>query len=132
MSRKEEKAVVKKDTKPYQLYQLKSGEGNGVRVFMGYDYLKQFRLKVEPSRYRKVYQGETHKRTTLDSIFDRFNRPEEMPSDYMARSLSVSDLIVMDGRAWYVDSFGFRDVTEEVGGLPLDTSGGQLDFFGEG
>lgn len=119
------------DIKPFQLYQLKSGEGHAVLMFMPYDWLKKNGLKVDPAHYRKVYQGETPKRTTLDNIFDRFNRPEEMPADYMARYLSVSDLIVMDGKCWYVDSFGFKDVTEEVGGLPLDTSGGQVDLLGE-
>jgi hypothetical protein len=122
-----------KNTKPFQLYQLREGADNALRRFMGYDWLRKSGLTVEPARYCRVYQGETAERTTLDDIFERFNntpyidewaqpdfdgrRDHKMPHDYHARSLSVSDLIVMDGKCWYVDSFGFKDVTGEVGGV---------------
>ena len=107
--------------KPYQLYQLKRDGANEAHRFVSYAGLKRLRLKVEPHRYRQVYTGQMDKGTSLTQLFNRFNNPCTIPSDYMARSLSVSDLIVTGGKVWYVDSFGFRDVTDEVGGIPLDT-----------
>ena len=53
---------------------------------------------------------------TLDSIYDRFNLNH--PKDFQGHSLSVSDLIVErkagNVSIFYVDSFGFKDVTHEV------------------
>lgn len=110
--------MKRKVTKPFQLWQLKREPGNAVHLFSSMGYLRRHGLTVELSRYRRVYAGEVSQSTTTEAIFSRFNRPETMPRDFMGRSCSVSDLIVMDGAVWYVDSFGFRDVTAEVGGVP--------------
>ena len=44
----------------------------------------------------------------LDEIYARFNG--EHPKNYKGRSLSVSDIIVLDGNMYYVDKFGFKKV----------------------
>lgn len=107
----------KKTTKQFQLWHLRRDvPGNAVLLFMSYSWLRNLGQRVDISRYYRVYTGETDKMTTLEDIFRQFNVAH--PADYLARSLSVSDLIVMDGRVWYVDCFGFRDVTDEVGGVP--------------
>ena len=59
---------------------------------------------------------------TLDSIYERFNLHH--PADFRGHSLSVSDIIVLhqDGvdTAFYVDSFGFKQVPEFTAANPLE------------
>ena len=46
--------------------------------------------------------------TLLEKIYSIFNIYR--PDDYKARSLSVSDVVTLDGTAYYVDSFGFKKI----------------------
>ena len=57
----------------------------------------------------------------VDSIYERFNL--QHPADFRGHSLSVSDVIVMhqngQDQAYYVDSFGFKQVPEFFSDSPL-------------
>lgn len=61
----------------------------------------------------KVYHDEYHNES-LDDIYYRFNI--EIPEDYHGHSLSVSDVIVLHTTAgiaaYYVDSFGFKELPD--------------------
>ena len=49
----------------------------------------------------------------LECLFETFNNNK--PSDYKRRSMSVSDVVVVNGRAFYCDKFGWKEVDfEEV------------------
>jgi len=88
-------------------------------VFMNYEFAQR---KVEDfpsnweSHYIKVYEGDYGGDgeckygypEVLEELFEIFNLNH--PDDYDARSLSVSDIVVIDGTPYYCDSFGFKEV----------------------
>ena len=63
--------------------------------------------KFDISQYKKVYEGEVQEEKdilhTLESIFEKFNL--QHPSDFHGHSLSVSDVVVLDGVSYYCDSY---------------------------
>ena len=89
------------------------------RRFMGMKELEMCNKEVDASLYKMVY---SYKDNLLDGndieiaegIYFRFN--ENKPEDYRTYSLSISDIIAIKRygvtRYYYVDSFGFADVTE--------------------
>lgn len=64
--------------------------------------------------YKVVYTGEVE--TTefynffeiLNGLFCVFNRHH--PEDYKGHSLSMSDVVILDGITWYCDTFGWKEV----------------------
>ena len=70
--------------------------------------------------YEKVYEGvyelndakskEAPIIFLLDELFEKFN--VDIPADYKHRSMSVSDVVV-NGRAFYCDKFGWKEVDFE-------------------
>ena len=100
----------------YEIWQLRSGSDTVRRLFMCYDYLLRHGQQVDLSLFEQKYRDRLNPGDTLDSIYDRFNLNH--PKDFQGHSLSVSDLIVerKEGKVsiFYVDSFGFKDVTHEV------------------
>lgn len=95
----------------YEIWQLKDIPENQALLFSGYDFASRFRLTE--SRYDKVYETKAGKDDyTLEKIYFKFNVAH--PADYTGRSMSVSDVVVLniDGQktAWYCDTMGFRPV----------------------
>lgn len=105
----------KQETPRYTLYQVKF-EGKNVRdlAFRSYDELQKDSLAVDAANYSCVYSGRLTEGQTLDGLYEKFNL--RRPTDFLGHSLSVSDVIVTnrDGQkqAFYVDSFGFKEVPE--------------------
>lgn len=73
--------------------------------FMPYDYAKMNGFSLDD--YEKVYEGDED--ITLDGIFEKFN--VDRPADFRGHSLSVSDIIIANGKYYYVDSMGFTKVS---------------------
>lgn len=97
----------------FGIYQI-DPEGNArAYMFRSYDSLEDYEMSRED--YRLEYVAPLTETDTLDTIYERFNI--DHPEDFQGHSLSVSDIVVMnrDGevKAYFVDSFGFTDVTEE-------------------
>ena len=46
--------------------------------------------------------------TVLEHVFRVFNI--DKPADFKGHSLSVSDVVVLDGAAYYVDVYGFKRI----------------------
>lgn len=100
----------------YQIWQAPVEEAF---TFMNYEFAQR---KVEDfpsnweSHYIKVYEGDYEDEgaceygfpEVLESLFEIFNLNH--PDDYEARSLSVSDIVVLDGTPYYCDSFGWKEV----------------------
>lgn len=105
----------------YEIYQLKEDPENQSRKFASYHWLIMHGQAVKRSNYEKVYAGSLKSGESLDSIYERFNLYH--PDDFRGHSLSVSDVIVLHQnnreQAYYVDSFGFRQVPEFFGDNPL-------------
>ena len=84
-------------------------------TFMPFDFTIR---KVEDfasswlGHFNKVYEGDIDAAEVdgimdaLELLFHIFN--VEHPDDYEARSLSTSDVVVLDGEPYYCDSFGWK------------------------
>lgn len=91
----------------YRIYQIKDIGGTKY-AFMSYDYAVKNGLSLDD--YELVYEGEIwrcpEEDLTLEVLFERFNN--QHPEDYKSRSMSVSDIVVLEDRKYYCDSFGFK------------------------
>ena len=80
----------------------------GRKLFESWDMLNKT-SGFNIHQYKKVYEGEVQEEKdilhTLESIFEKFNR--QHPSDFYGHSLSVSDVVVLDGISYYCDSYGW-------------------------
>lgn len=102
----------------YDLYQVKQGEENSDLLFTNMSMIQKQKLKIEQSHYDKVYSGSVDGNAStsevLESLFVKFNL--EFPADYRARSMSVSDVVVLHendvDKAYFCDSIGFVEVPQ--------------------
>ena len=88
----------------------------GRKLFIPWNLLNQH-SKFDISQYKKVYEDDVWEEKdilhTLESIFEKFNL--QHPSDFHGHSLSVSDVVVLDGVNYYCDSYGWvKTETEEI------------------
>jgi hypothetical protein len=98
----------------YTIYQLPIEND---LVFMNFEFATNHG-GVHISNYEKVYSGEiklTEKNVTdkigyaLEELFEKFNI--DIPEDFTERSLSVSDIVVMDGiGTYFCDSIGWKRI----------------------
>lgn len=103
------------ETPRYLLYQIKfEGENVCDFAFRSYDELQKDNLNVDAENYSCAYSGRLAEGQSLDDIYEKFNL--RRPLDFLGHSLSVSDVIVVSRegqeQAYYVDSFGFKEVPE--------------------
>ena len=102
----------------YKIYQLPSSdEYHGIR-YSSKQTIEQEGIQLNHEDYELIYEGslsEFSEEHTLDFIYQRFNVGEK-PDGYKGRSLSVSDVIVIDKndkqQAYFCDRLGFADMPE--------------------
>lgn len=82
------------------------------KLFEPYDRVIKRFGKINLDDYNVVYYGDIPKGSTLNDIFELFNLYH--PDGYKGHSLSVSDLIVVDGGIFYVDRYSFKKVDFEA------------------
>ena len=77
-------------------------------AFLSYDALKRI-MHHEPdgSDYDLVYEGDVGTENP-EEIYVIFNTSQ--PRDFTGRSLSVSDVVEIDGEFLFCDSIGFRKI----------------------
>ena len=92
--------------KKLEIYQITEDKEREF-AFLGYDRVISKYGKVEKSNYKKVYECEIDV-SNADEVFEKFNL--NIPADFTGHSLSVSDVIVLDGNAYYCDRFGWQVV----------------------
>ena len=89
----------------YKIKQIKDLK-NCDYAFMHYDWCKD---KINLNDYEVAYEGEIEVTSsinnTLEELFEIFNIRH--PEDYKGRSLSVSDIVEIDGNNYYCDSIGW-------------------------
>ena len=98
----------------YKIYQLKKGPKNHAIRFEGFTNAERYGEAAKPENYELVYSGsldDFEDSNKLEAIYTKFNI--DRPEDFKGHSLSVSDIIVMNDEAHYVDSFGFVDVSDK-------------------
>ena len=92
--------------KSFEIWQLPiTNDG----VFLGFDSQKTLPCKEV---YKKVYERTDTVQDIwvderyLECLFGEFNT--DHPADYTGRSLSVSDVVTINGVAYFCDSFGWK------------------------
>lgn len=100
----------------FQLYQLKDGEEyHGIR-FESLDQNKLHSNQLNKEDYVLVYEGDLSiysgdtVEEKLERLYQEFN--VNKPVDFMGRSMSVSDVVVIDENAYYCDPIRFREFPE--------------------
>lgn len=95
-----------------QILQLKSTPELRNYMFTSISLLEKLNLKVDLNNYNEVYVDDLYSSIfsknidILEEIYQKFNIGQK-PESYKGHSLSVSDIVVLDGVNYYVDSFGF-------------------------
>lgn len=100
----------------FEIYQLKYNEETKDIHYVSFDTMSESGKSPDISTYDKVYEGDFAEfeqagdtvKQQLEAIFKKFN--SERPNDFKGHSLSVSDVVVINGNAHYVDTFGFREL----------------------
>lgn len=92
----------------YEILQLKK-EKLRAYGFEDYDWAIEHGFKEDD--YEKTYEGEINSDgisnyMACELLFEKFN--VNRPSDFKGRSLSVSDIVVLNGHKFYVESVGFK------------------------
>ncbi len=101
----------------YEIYQIPSGERYRDIRFTRYEQLELMGQLPDHLNYEKVYSGnldDIEYNDKLEGIFVKFNN--NRPEDFKGRSLSVSDVVVIEDEngksAHFVDDVGFKDITD--------------------
>lgn len=77
--------------------------------FMDFEYAMKHNWSL--NAYVPVWRGTIESEninSALEKLFRIFNT-EERPSEYYGRSLSMSDVVVLDGKPYYCDRFGWSE-----------------------
>ena len=88
------------------------------KIFSKYAYRSLDRIDyVHPEYYEKTYEGniETNKTDEikiLEEIFTLLNINH--PEDYKGHSLSVSDIVVLNDKKYYCNSYGWDEIEFET------------------
>lgn len=78
--------------------------------FMGTSSMHNLGIEYNPSLYSSVYKGDM----TVGSLDDVYRKLQgTKPEGYTGHSLSVSDLVKVDGSTYFVDEFGFKKILKK-------------------
>ena len=99
-----------------KIYQLdKNNEEARNVMFLSYSFIGNVKEKTYNLVYEmevsEVINNENEISKLLEGLFVKFNL--NRPIDFEGHSLSVSDVIRLNDRYFYVDSIGFTDITDE-------------------
>ena len=91
----------------YKIKQIKDVE-NCAYAFKHYEWAKNV---IDLNDYGVVYEGELdcpEMPNALEELFEIFNvESVRRPEDFKGRSLSVSDIVEVDGNNYYCDAVGW-------------------------
>ena len=93
----------------YSILQIKNH--SSLKNFADYRWLTERLGGFDIADYETVYSGKitgTDTEMILEDLFYAFNM--DHPSDFRGHSLSVSDVVALDGELWYCDSFGWKKI----------------------
>lgn len=109
---------IEAPVKTFEIYQIRRVDETRDVRFEPYERLLKAGLKPDFKSYDKMYEADVSmlsgKSTgeKLESAFYTFNM--ERPEDFKGHSLSVSDVVVLDDTAYYVDSVGFKPLKDFI------------------
>lgn len=92
--------------KTIKIYQLNNQQRRNFG-FLDYDTgIELNGREVVPNDYDLVYTMKVPNDFELDDIFHLFN--VNRPTDFMGHSLSVSDVVEMNGSLWFCNDIGWK------------------------
>lgn len=78
-------------------------------LFFGYEYMKEHNFPIDLGNYRDAYtfsmESDKEDDDLLEDLYARFQFTK--PEGYKGHSVSVSDIISLDGVNYFVDRIGF-------------------------
>lgn len=98
----------------YEIYQMKLSEANRGIQFLSYETVMEMKPDLSLDDYDLKYSGTYNigirktMKDILDGIYCVFNYAR--PSDFKGHSLSVSDIIRIEDKYYYVNSYGFVEL----------------------
>lgn len=100
-------------TTSVKVFQLNNGTETRHLRFASLSICKEFGFEVKKENYNEVYSAELENayestEDFLESLYARFQSSRD--ENYKGRSLSISDIVEIDGIAYYVDDFGFEQI----------------------
>lgn len=96
----------------YHIYQLDYSlptVKNSHKMFASWDILIKYEGGFDIKDYKEVYSGEIEgvsEKIILEELFEQFNLRH--PEDFHGHSMSVSDVVVLNGTMYYCDSIGWK------------------------
>ena len=91
----------------YKIKQIKDVE-NCAYAFKHYEWAKNV---LDLNDYEVVYEGELdclEMPNALEELFEIFN--VKRPKDFEGRSMSISDIVEIDGKNYYCDFVGWEEL----------------------
>ena len=91
----------------YKIKQIKDVE-NCAYAFKHYEWAKNV---IDLNDYEVVYEGELdypEMPNALEELFEIFNN--KRPKDFKRRSMSISDVVEIDGKNYYCDFVGWEEL----------------------
>lgn len=118
--------------KQIKVYQVSESAPNShFLMFSSLDMVEHLELKVSIDNYKVVWEGQVEDKgdtmATLEDVYRMLNVGQK-PEGYQGHSLSVSDIILMDGKYYYTDSYGFEEIQLTV---KCPTCGSEVVLNGE-
>ena len=98
--------------KSFKIYQLPVAHE---AKFCNFEFVTEHNLLPKLSDYEKVYEGEVEvpegkdSETVCDHIYMKFQGAK--PEGYTGHSISMSDVIEIDGKFYYCDEYSWEEVT---------------------
>ena len=104
----------------FEIYQVDMSQPSGAGIM--FRSLKNIQKEGTPlslDAYKKVYEGDFDEKTdsklpVTEQLFVKFNTLR--PDDFKGHSLSVSDIIVIDGQQYFCDDYGFKPISLAAAG----------------
>ena len=84
----------------------KDAKDRDFKIFRGYDRVVEEMGKIDFNHYYVVWDVFFTEEVTLEELFEICNC--YIPDDYEGHSMSVSDIVEIDGISWYCDVFGWK------------------------
>jgi hypothetical protein len=102
-------------TYKYKIYQLDPHNPEQLKkMYRDYDYVVKSFGEININDYRTVYEGELKYAAFIDdegacdALFEKFNLYH--PEDFRGHSLSVGDIVDINGKKYYCDSIGWKEL----------------------
>lgn len=105
-------SYIDRPTYKYEIYQTNNRDYS----FMSYEFAES--VGFDFNDYNKVYEGKDEypkgideryiEAFLLDKIYEKFNLKH--PRGYKGRSLSVSDIVILNNKKYYCDSIGWKEI----------------------